>query len=140
MRGDVQSLTGAWKSARTEQRHAVEGEGVAGSSGRDPLGLDEDVLRVGSLGEEGTIPGRGVEIGSEEDRRYREAKLARCFRLYDADGSGQVEKEELLRLGRMRRELGYKPGRWGERENERLIAQAPSPPPYPLCHWLWLQR
>jgi len=82
---------------------------------------------IHSLGQtlvQGQAGGGGeVEPGSQEDVTYRKGKLARCFRIYDADQSGKVKKTDLLRLGKMRRELGQMPGQWSEAQNERLIQQ-----------------
>lgn len=51
----------------------------------------------------------------------RAAALREVFQLFDLDGGGVVEGEELLKLGRARRTLGHKAGGWTEEKNAKLV-------------------
>lgn len=47
--------------------------------------------------------------------------MAKVFDMFDLDGSGKVESNELFKLGTARRTLGQKQGKWSENSNARLI-------------------
>ena len=46
--------------------------------------------------------------------------------VFDLDGSGAIESQELLHLGKMRRKLGQKEGDWSEARNSALIEKMDS--------------
>ena len=52
----------------------------------------------------------------------RVAALWDVFRAFDLDGSGGIERGELMQLGQARRMLGQKEGCWSWSQNERLVA------------------
>ena len=56
-----------------------------------------------------------------QQAKYRETKLAEVFALFDLDGNGSVEAQELMVLGLRRRELGHVDGGWSEKQNEKLV-------------------
>jgi len=68
----------------------------------------------------GAIHPEGVYSLQEMDR---EQSLKEVFHQFDLDVSGSIEPQELLRLGRMRRQLGQKEGQWTYAHNRRLIAR-----------------
>lgn len=51
----------------------------------------------------------------------RHMQLVSVFREFDLDETGYVEPAELLQLGKARRSLGQKSGKWTEEKNARLI-------------------
>ena len=51
----------------------------------------------------------------------RAKELGLVFRAFDLDGSGFIEPEELLVLGKRRRELGQKQGYWTAQMNSKLV-------------------
>jgi len=59
----------------------------------------------------------------EAELRYREGRLRAVFKEFDLDGGGTIGKEELMELGKARRRLGQKQGRWSENSNRRMMAR-----------------
>jgi len=64
----------------------------------------------------GVAPSRG-----DGYTQHRKDGLARVFREFDIDGSGEVSSEELFKLGTARRSTGQKSGTWSESANARLV-------------------
>ena len=58
---------------------------------------------------------------SENDRRAE--ALWMVFKMFDLDQSGTLTRQELLQLGRKRRELGQVGGEWDEESNNQLVAE-----------------
>ena len=67
-----------------------------------------------------TAPSSTNEHGRQQAARV--AALWDVFRAFDLDGSGGIERGELMQLGQARRMLGQKEGNWSLSQNERLVA------------------
>jgi len=52
---------------------------------------------------------------------YRVGRLREVFLLFDLDGSGFVESNELLKLGKARRKLGHRGGDWSKESNANFL-------------------
>ena len=58
---------------------------------------------------------------AEKKENTRNVALCRVFQQFDLDNSGQIEKKELLQLGKARRKLGQKTSVWSEAKNAKLV-------------------
>ena len=60
-------------------------------------------------------------MSTADDTRYRIEWLTSIHKVFDIDGSGTVDKVELLELGQARRSLGHKKGEWTKEMNDKLL-------------------
>ena len=66
---------------------------------------------------------RRVRLEREQDvlQAKRKAQLLGVFGMFDLDDSGVIEPRELLKLGKTRRSLGQKQGKWTLEKNDAMI-------------------
>ena len=100
-------------------------EETARAQGRWSAGEVAELIKLGNRTMSATmgINGQETEDGDMRMGDYRVLMLEEVFDCFDVDGSGYIEAQELLELGRARRLLGQKERLWTIGKNEKLVRQ-----------------
>ena len=116
------------RQLRADEAGRVEESAFIESFERDSMDLDEAEFEewVGQLRQAAhecrqRPQQQPTALESQAEAWRRREALWEVFELFDLDYSGFIEGDELMELGRKRRQLGYVDGQWGRRDNEALL-------------------
>ena len=126
-----QSLMAAKACSRRKRDEASEAAVAAAVATAEEQAAAARDSAVAAAVEEATASGadaavararaEAAEAAEATDRLHRAHRLSEVFNLFDMDDSDSIGREELLQLGRARRELGQKGGEWTEEKNDALL-------------------